>query len=83
MSTLSISVPGNLGNIVGAGADGVLAGQMTADDPSKVLLKAAAAAGLCITDDGGLYVDETTPFGESTGDLPPAGVVKNADPDWP
>lgn len=68
MQTVSHTVPGNLGNTEGAAADGVLIGQLTATDPDAVLLKSAAATGLCITDDGGLYVNETTPWGESTGD---------------
>ena len=68
MQTLPLTVPGNLGNIEGADADGVLVGQGTMDDPAKALLKFKSAAGLCITDDGGSYVNETTPFGESTGD---------------
>ncbi len=48
MSTvLPIVVPGNLGNIAGPASDGVLIGKLTAANPTKVLLKAQAAAGLC------------------------------------
>lgn len=79
---MSLAVPGNLGNIVGPNADGVLAGKLTAKDPTKVLLKSRAVAGLCITDDGGSFVDETTPFGESTADdvevLPATPAVDDA-----
>lgn len=65
---LSVFAAGNLGNNVGAGSDGVLTGVLTPIAPAKALLKSQAVAGLCITDDGGLYVDESTPFSESTGD---------------
>jgi hypothetical protein len=64
----SFSVPGNLGNIAGPNSDGVLVGQLTATDPDTVLLKTQAQACLCITDDGGLYVNETTPANEATAD---------------
>jgi len=64
----SISVPGNLGNNAGPASDGVLYGQLTPTNPSKVLLKSLATAGLAYTDDGGVYVNETTPFGEATAD---------------
>jgi hypothetical protein len=65
---IPISVPGNLGNIEGAASDGVLAGQLTPANPGKVLLKTHAQAVLCITDDGGLYVNETTPANNATAD---------------
>jgi len=65
---LSFFQPGNLGNIVGAGSDGVLGGILTPVAPDKFLLKGQAAAGLCITDDGGLHINETTPFGNATAD---------------
>ena len=63
-----MSIPGNLGTDAGPASDGVLIGQLTATNPSKALLKSHATACLCITDDGGTYVDETTPANEATGD---------------
>lgn len=79
---LNYTVPGNLGNVAGANADGVLLGKMTAAAAAKALLKSRAVAGLCITDDGGAYTDETTPFGEATGDdvevLPATPAVGDA-----
>lgn len=81
--SLVLPLPGTLGNITGGGSDGVHLGALTFDDPSKVLLKSVVApSGLCITDDGGLYVNETTPFNESTGDdvevLPATPAVDDA-----
>lgn len=67
-STLSFHIPGNLGIDVGPGSDGVLSGSTTLTDLSKFLLNENALAVLCITDDGGLFVNETTPANESTGD---------------
>src|SRR3990172_12503028 len=67
-TTLTFPVAGTLGNIEGGAADGVLAGQLPATSPSKFLLKSLYVAGRCYTDDGGLYVNETTPFGEATAD---------------
>jgi hypothetical protein len=63
-----MSVPGALGTNAGADSDGVLIGQLTATDPDSVFLKSLTSAGLCYTDDGGLYLDETTPFNEATAD---------------
>ena len=65
---IPMSIPGAIGTDAGAASDGVLIGQLTATNPSKALLKSHSAACLCITDDGGTYVDETTPANESTGD---------------
>jgi hypothetical protein len=80
--SLEFTVPGDLGNIAGPASDGVLVGQLTAADPSSVLLKSLATTGLAFTDDGGLYVDETTPFGEATADdvevLPTTPAVDDA-----
>ena len=81
--SISFSVPTALGNIAGPATDGVLAGQLTAADPTKVLLKGlASTALLCITDDGGLYVNETTPIQEATADdvevLPATPAVDDA-----
>lgn len=81
--SISLPLPGTLGNVVGGGSDGVLLGALTFADPTKALLKSVAAASpLCITDDGGLYVDETTPFNEDTGDdvevLPATPAVDDA-----
>jgi len=67
--SLTLPLPGTLGNIAGVGSDGVLLGAIAWANPTKSLLKQVAAAlPLCITDDGGLYVDETTPFREATAD---------------
>jgi len=66
--TMDVFVGGNLGNIAGAATDGVLLGQLTATDPDKVLHCANAERGHCVTDDGGLMVDETTPWSEGTAD---------------
>lgn len=75
-------VGGNLGNIGGPNADGVLIGQLTATDPDKVLLKAKAERGLVITDDGGLLVNETVPWSEGTADdveiIPATPVAEDA-----
>jgi len=81
--TLSFPVAATLGNITGPASDGVLIGQLTATDPDTVLLKGlASTALLCITDDGGLYVSETTPIQEATADdvevLPATPAVDDA-----
>ena len=80
--SLTFSVPGNLGIDAGPASDGVLIGQVAPADPTKVLLKSQVAAALAYTDDGGLYVDETTPFGEATADdvevLPATPAVDDA-----
>jgi len=80
--TMDYFIGGNLGNIAGPESDGVLIGQMTATDPTKVLLKAKAERGLCISDDGGLYVNETTPWSEATADdveiIPATPVAEDA-----
>lgn len=68
MYQLTFPVPGNLGTNEGADSDGVLIGALASTAAAKALLQGHAVAGLCITDDGGLYVDETTPFGEATAD---------------
>ena len=65
---LPISLIGALGNNTGAGSDGVHVGSMTAQSPSGGFLKSLAQPCLCITDDGGLFVDETTPANEATAD---------------
>ena len=44
----------------GSSSDGVLIGTMTPTALEKYLLANVALACLCITDDGGLYVNETT-----------------------
>lgn len=76
-------VGGNLGNIGGPNADGVLIGQLTPTDPDvAVLLKCKALRGHCISDDGGLYVNESTPWAEGTADdveiIPAAPVAEDA-----
>ena len=80
--TMTMSIPGTLGTNAGDDSDGVLFGQLTATDPTKAILEANAETGLCITDDGGLYVNETTPWGEATADdvevLPSTPAVDDA-----
>jgi len=59
---------GNLGNIAGLGGDGVLVGQIALANPSAVYMQTTKDSGLCVTDDGGLYVDESATWAEATGD---------------
>lgn len=80
---VSLPLPGTLGNVAGPGSDGVHVGVLTFADPTKVLLKSLSEASpLCITDDGGTYVDESTPFNEDTADdvevLPATPAVDDA-----
>ena len=79
---LLLPLPGTLGNVAGGASDGVLAGQLTFDDPDDALTKTLASAVLCITDDGGSYVNETTPANEATTDdvevLPATPAVDDA-----
>ena len=80
--SVTLCVPGTLGNITGPNSDGVLIGSLTATDPTVALVKGSNEDVLCITDDGGTYVDETTPINESTGDdvetLPATPAVDDA-----
>jgi hypothetical protein len=82
MFTISHSIFGAAGSNVGAGADGVLLGKLTATAASKAILKAMAGPLLCITDDGGLYVDETAALADATADdvevLPATPAVDDA-----
>lgn len=82
MQSQTLCVPGTIGNITGSGADGVLIGSLTATAPDAAIIKEAHAAVLCVTDDGGVYVDETTPIGEATDDdvevLPATPAVGDA-----
>ena len=66
--SLDLTVIGNLGNIEGPASDGVLIGEITPANPTKVLLKSLTTLGLCYTDDGGTYVDETVAFANATAD---------------
>lgn len=68
MTSAILPLPVTFGTNAGAASDGVLTGSLAHTDPTVGLLATHALPGLCITDDGGLFVDETTPFGESTGD---------------
>ena len=78
--TITLAVPGNFGNIVGAGADGVLVGALTPTALTKLLLSSHAQPALCITDDGGLYVQETTDFGDAdANDVPLLPAVPAVD----
>lgn len=63
-----MSVAGANGTNKGPASDGVLVGQLTPANPTAVEVKNVAAGGLCMTDDGGVYVNETTPFNEATDD---------------
>ena len=81
-TSMDFHAGGTLGNIAGAASDGALVGQLTAADPTKVLLKALAERGNVITDDGGSMVNETTPWSEGTADdvevLPAVPVAEDA-----
>ena len=69
LTILPMSVEGNLGNIAGAGSDGVLRGALTATNPTKVFLKGIAQdTVLAYADDGGAYTDEGTEASEDTAD---------------
>lgn len=69
MNSICIPVVGALGTNAGAGADGVLAGYLAPTDPSKGFLQSHAnGTVLCATDNGGLYVTETTAIQEGTAD---------------
>lgn len=71
MAAISFSAGTTIGNITGAESDGVLAGQLTPTNPSKVLLKSTSNAGLAIQKDDTLYTTYTTEFGEATAnDVP-------------
>lgn len=66
---MTLPLPGTLGNVTGAGSDGVVLGALTFDDPDTALLKSrVAASGLCITEVSNLYTNETTAFNENTAD---------------
>jgi len=65
---ITVSAPVTLGNIVGPASDGVLHGAFTATALAKGLLKTHAQPCLCISDDGGTYVNETTEANEATAD---------------
>ncbi len=72
MNTLVMQAAGALGTNVGGGADGILSGFLTPTNPTFGILETHALAGLCYTDDGGLFVDLTTEFNEDTDDDVPA-----------
>lgn len=81
--TLTLPVVGAIGTNAGAGSDGVLVGALTAANPTVGQLESRALTdGKCITDDGGTFVDESTPFNEATADdvelLPAAPAVDDA-----
>ncbi len=66
MQSMTLSVGGTIGNITGSGADGVLIGALTATAATAALPYTTVDGCLCISDDGGTYVDETTPLAEAT-----------------
>ena len=82
MQSLSLCVPGNLGNIAGRESDGVLIGALTATVPDSALLAANKAFPFCYADDGGTYVSYATEIAEATGDdveaLPAVPAVDDA-----
>lgn len=59
-SSLTLPLPGTLGIDKGGATNGVLVGKLTATTLSKFLTMRHALDPLCITDDGGVYVNETT-----------------------
>jgi len=69
--TISLVAPGTLGNDTSSQSDGIHIGTIVATNPTKALLKSLAAPAnevFCFTDDGGLYVDESTPLNNATAD---------------
>jgi hypothetical protein len=66
---ITIPLPGTLGTDKGADANGVLVGKLTGVAAGKFLLRNLALTdGVCITNDGGVYVNESTPFNNATLD---------------
>lgn len=69
MYTLPFRVSGTLGTSGGAASDGVLLGAITPAAVLAGLLKQHALTdGLCITNDGGTFVNESSAFQEATTD---------------
>ncbi len=69
MKTLTLPVVGALGTNTGAGADGILVGYLAPTAPASGFLESHAnGTVLCLTDNGGLYVNETTAIQEATAD---------------
>lgn len=64
--TINFSFPGTCGTDAGPNSDGVLVGSLAESAIATALLESRAGSSLVITDDGGLYVDETTPANEAT-----------------
>lgn len=79
---ICVPVQGAFGNDKGANADGVLLGVLTPAALSALLLASHALPALCITDDGGLYVQDTADFADADADdvelLPAAPAVDDA-----
>ena len=65
---LPFTVPGDLGNIAGDAADGVLIGTMTGAALTVGTLETRRTAALCIADDGGAYTNETAALADATAD---------------
>ena len=77
---IPIPAPLTLGTNVASGADGVLCGALPRTDPSKFLTEWHSAGCLCITDDGGVYVDDTTDANDAgANDVTPLPAVPVAD----
>lgn len=70
MQSLTLSLPGTLGNNTGTGSIGVLIGSIADTAVTKFLLNRAwdSAGQHCVTEKNATlaFVDETTPFGEGT-----------------
>lgn len=79
MPQITLPLFGTLGNVGGLGSDGVVWGAITAQDPTKVLLKQHALTdGLCFTYDAsaGTYLDDSTDFNDAgTDDVAPIQAV--------
>lgn len=65
---VTMTAPITLGTTAGAASDGVLVGDITPLALTKGLLKSLAQPVLCFTEDGSVYVDETTAANEATAD---------------
>jgi hypothetical protein len=66
---ITIPLSGTLGTDKGADSNGVLVGRLTGVAAAKFLLRNLALTdGVCITNDGGVYVNESTPFNNATAD---------------
>ena len=65
---LTLSAGGTLGTNVGPGSVGCIVGTLLPTAASKALLKSLAQPVICVTQDAGLFTNETTAANESTAD---------------